>query len=250
MASWGDGWDELDLSQEFWPDVTALAFSKDLEILSKCQPSPIHIFDESTMELMNQVSSKLHLSQIRAQFFKFECQARTKPLTLVSALQLPHQGRSKFSFSIPTELISSVVIDPKQDEKDLKRDSFLINNEFYLGSSLSYCQLIQILEIKCSLTSSLSKLAVALGNRTFSGGNSFQFVLDSFKLEEGWFIAPDSAAAKPIEFHCGPSGISIRAHTRYSVISSEDEIMYKIDAWFLCEVADTKGAILVSLVDT
>lgn len=155
-----------------------------------------------------------------------------------------------------------------QDEKDINRDELLVNGKAISGARQGYA--VAVAELRDALLTSAgegegaehfsaqraeqaAELLLSTLNRTSSGGASFEEVLQLFTSPDVVLVAPDSAAARPLEAVVFGGYVLGRAHTRYSlrIADGSGDPLAVVDAVYTfrvgveelrCIVADSDAA--------
>ena len=126
-----------------------------------------------------------------------------------------------------------------QDVKDIQRDSVCINGAVLNGCEVGYDSIVDALSGLLDSNDRIARTALSVGNRTFSGGAAFEKVIDHFGADGIVTIAPDSAAAEPIDIVVTNAGqtVLIRGHTKYTIRRDSDgSVLSSVDATLLAEL--------------
>lgn len=122
-----------------------------------------------------------------------------------------------------------------QDAKDINRDELVVNGIAISGAKGGYTAAVDAIRdglnsaasdaggkaLSPKAQESAAQLLLSILNRTSSGFIAFEEVLRLFDCPDVTIVAPESAAAKPLEALV-LGGIALgRAHTRYSVRCSD-----------------------------
>lgn len=142
-------------------------------------------------------------------------------------------------------------VDHRQDEKDINRDNLLINGAAISGAQGGYEAAVSSLAaallkagnstggawLKGAEVKAAQLLLSAL-NRTSSGFAAFEEVLRLFNCPDVTIVAPDSAAARPLEAVVVGGVVLGRAHTCYSVRKADGSgaPLAVVDAYFVFRV--------------
>lgn len=162
-------------------------------------------------------------------------------------LELPAEASSLVSYQQRLAALPRALFVPRQirlcmrdvnqyqDTKDINRDELVINGKPISGARGGYAAAVS--EIAGALRAAASddggqkmaddaeekaaQLLLSTLNRTASGFYAFEQVLRLFNCPEATIVAPESAAARPLEALV-IGGLSLgRAHTRYSIRRSD-----------------------------
>mmetsp|Transcript_51946 Transcript_51946/g.93402 ORF Transcript_51946/g.93402 Transcript_51946/m.93402 type:complete len:361 (-) Transcript_51946:67-1149(-) len=126
-------------------------------------------------------------------------------------------------------------VDKYQDEKDINRDELRVNGAPISGARGGYVAAVAAIagalhtanadggrEAWCSEAEEhAAQMILGILNRTSSGFAAFEEVLRLFDCPEVVLVAPESAAARPLECAVLKGLVLCHAHTRYSVRRSD-----------------------------
>lgn len=133
-------------------------------------------------------------------------------------------------------------VDQYQDAKDIGRDTVVVNGHCISGARGGYRAAVDELVAglratgtwTCEAAERAAQLILGALNRTSSGGTAFEQVFKIFDCPDVVFIAPESAAARPLEAILLDGVVLGRAHTRYGLhtVGGEGSAMAVVDANF------------------
>lgn len=136
-------------------------------------------------------------------------------------------------------------VDRYQDSKDISRDQLVVNGTALSGAKGGYTAAVEAVTAgllagaagECwrpEATERAAQLVLSVLNRTSSGFAAFEEVLRLFDCPSSVIIAPDSAAARPLEAVVLGGCALGRAHTRYAVRHADaaGEPLAVVDAEF------------------
>ena len=135
-----------------------------------------------------------------------------------------------------------------QDLKDIQRDSVVVNGQLFRGAETGYQRIVN--EIAKEITANvdaeeISRIALSVANRTFSGGIAFDNVIKIFMSDAlDVLVVPISAEAEPLDVAIvSPCSVVVRAHTKYR-IESEGKPVALVNACLLADIrmSDIKGS--------